>query len=110
MASVEEPLGRSPFLATSTGYNPHTAKTTIPILPSAAAPSIHPGDPMDTSQNSAMGPPIMSSPNGDRAVEQQLQMDSQPSTNGGSGQPLGAAAVAQQPKVVQTAFIHKLYK
>jgi hypothetical protein len=33
-----------------------------------------------------------------------------PTTNGGSGQPVGAAAAAQQPKVVQTAFIHKLYK
>lgn len=30
--------------------------------------------------------------------------------NGLITQPSGAAAAAQQPKVVQTAFIHKLYK
>ncbi|KAH9809592.1 transcription factor, partial [Teratosphaeria destructans] len=33
----------------------------------------------------------------------------QPESNGGGSQPVGAAAAAQQPKVVQTAFIHKLY-
>lgn len=31
-------------------------------------------------------------------------------TTSAPGQTLGAAAAAQQPKVVQTAFIHKLYK
>ena len=29
---------------------------------------------------------------------------------GGNAPAIGAAAAAQQPKVVQTAFIHKLYK
>lgn len=33
-----------------------------------------------------------------------------PMLNGGSDQPIASAAAAQQPKVVQTAFIHKLYK
>jgi hypothetical protein len=33
-----------------------------------------------------------------------------PNGNGSSGPAVGAAAAAQQPKVVQTAFIHKLYK
>lgn len=32
------------------------------------------------------------------------------SHNNGPSQAIGAAAAAQQPKVVQTAFIHKLYK
>ncbi|KAG9205034.1 hypothetical protein G6514_009493 [Epicoccum nigrum] len=32
-----------------------------------------------------------------------------PNGNGSSGPAVGAAAAAQQPKVVQTAFIHKLY-
>ena len=32
------------------------------------------------------------------------------SNNNGPNQAVGAAAAAQQPKVVQTAFIHKLYK
>ena len=66
-----------------------------------------------------MAPPALSSPHserpGDHAQgahnEQQQSQNSQThsSANGG-GQPVGAAAAAQQPKVVQTAFIHKLYK
>lgn len=36
--------------------------------------------------------------------------DIEPSMNGTAGPAIGAAAAAQQPKVVQTAFIHKLYK
>lgn len=111
MATVGEPLGRSPFAASSSNYNPHIAKS-IPILPSSAAASIHSSDPMDTSPNNApMGPPMMSSPNGERMNEQHGQGEQQqPTTNGGSTQPISAAAAAQQPKVVQTAFIHKLYK
>ena len=60
--------------------------------------------------SATMGPPVNSSP----------EMDGGPmsTTNGvgdlgmGSISTLGAAAAAaaQQPKVVQTAFIHKLYK
>lgn len=60
-----------------------------------------------------MGPP-QSSPNGERQAEQQQNEQSgqngQNAQNGGSSQLVGAAAAAQQPKVVQTAFIHKLYK
>lgn len=36
--------------------------------------------------------------------------DIETSMNGTAGPAIGAAAAAQQPKVVQTAFIHKLYK
>lgn len=77
---------------------------------------------MEVSQTSSapMGPPS-ASPNGDKAREpqqqqqqqqqhQQQQQRDQDDTNGSSAQPTGAAAAAQQPKVVQTAFIHKLYK
>ncbi|GAB7363589.1 hypothetical protein MBLNU230_g4160t1 [Neophaeotheca triangularis] len=56
-----------------------------------------------------MGPPP-SSPNGDRTSEHHTsggQYSDQ--SNGNFNQPVGAAAAAQQPKVVQTAFIHKLY-
>ncbi|TKA67661.1 hypothetical protein B0A55_08144 [Friedmanniomyces simplex] len=59
-----------------------------------------------------MAPPTLQSPNGERAPEHyaSTQSDSQHQpTNGGLIQPVGAAAAAQQPKVVQTAFIHKLY-
>jgi len=67
---------------------------------------------MDISQPQAapMGPP-QSSPNGERHSEQnQAEHQGQNGQNGASGQLVGAAAAAQQPKVVQTAFIHKLYK
>lgn len=111
MASVGEPLNRSPFANNSQGFNPHLAKS-IPILPSSAASATSPGDPMDTSQNHTppMGPPVHSSPNGDRMSEQPGSDPQHQTSNGGSNQPVGAAAAAQQPKVVQTAFIHKLYK
>ncbi|KAL9096751.1 MAG: hypothetical protein Q9165_001239 [Trypethelium subeluteriae] len=55
---------------------------------------------------------MLSSPSGDRNPEQNINggLAEQPTTNGSSAPAVGAAAVAQQPKVVQTAFIHKLYK
>lgn len=110
MASVGEPFRRDPFAADPRAFDPNLAKS-IPILPSASVAAA--GDPMEVSQSqsSSMGPPT-SSPNGDRPQEQQQsgQHESQQSSNGGTHQPVGAAAAAQQPKVVQTAFIHKLYK
>lgn len=127
MASVGEPLRRSPFPAEQRPYNPPPTRT-LPILPSAAAHTSSAGDPMDVSQShqqaqqppqsqqhhtSSMGPPLLS-PNGERPGEQ--QHGEQQAAGSSSGQtasqshPVGAAAAAQQPKVVQTAFIHKLYK
>ncbi|KXS95794.1 hypothetical protein AC578_6444 [Pseudocercospora eumusae] len=112
MASVQEPFRRDPFASEPRAYNPAIPKT-IPILPSASVPGG--GEPMDTSQSqhASMGPPL-SSPNGDRQGEQQQQhgQNEQATTspsNGAGSHPVGAAAAAQQPKVVQTAFIHKLY-
>lgn len=68
---------------------------------------------VNTQTQSSMGPPL-SSPNGDRTQDQQQQggqsTEQHAPTNGGPSHPVGAAAAAQQPKVVQTAFIHKLYK
>ena len=68
---------------------------------------------VNTQTQSSMGPPL-SSPNGDRMQDQQQQggqnNEHQAPANGGPSHPVGAAAAAQQPKVVQTAFIHKLYK
>ena len=62
---------------------------------------------------SSMGPPLLS-PNGERHIDplRTEQLASAPNNghNAGQSQPVGAAAAAQQPKVVQTAFIHKLYK
>lgn len=62
-----------------------------------------------------MGPPMLSGPAGDRNMASQEQntngdAEGKAVNNGGISAPVGAAAAAQQPKVVQTAFIHKLYK
>lgn len=76
---------------------------------------------MDVSHSStgSMAPPTLSSPPVDRPAEdsqgthndqQQSQNNQQNAPTNGGNQPVGAAAAAQQPKVVQTAFIHKLYK
>lgn len=53
-----------------------------------------------------------SSPDGDRAgaVSTNGSGDAANPNSNGPNQTVGAAAAAQQPKVVQTAFIHKLYK
>lgn len=70
---------------------------------------------VNTQAQSSMGPPL-SSPNGGRMQDQQQQQqggqhnEHQAPANGRPSHPVGAAAAAQQPKVVQTAFIHKLYK
>ena len=113
MASNGDPLNKSPLPNGIHDYHLNLPKS-IPILPSAAASAASPGDPMDTSHNqtSPMGPPALSSPNGDQAGERTPPGNDQQhqSTNGGLNQPVGAAAAAQQPKIVQTAFIHKLYK
>ncbi|KAI5360810.1 Putative Heat shock factor (HSF)-type, DNA-binding, Heat shock transcription factor family [Septoria linicola] len=104
MASIQQPLRRDPFQSQPSTYHSNVPKS-IPILPSA---SLQPrGDPMDVnqSQSGPMGPPS-TSPNGDKSREQQQDHDD---ANGSNLQPTGAAAAAQQPKVVQTAFIHKLY-
>jgi len=119
MAAVSQPLSRSPFRGESRAFNSQPIKS-IPILPSAAAHTTHPPETMDISgqqQHSvpvaAMAPPLLQNLNSDRASEHYAlaQGDSQHSSaSGGLLQQLGAAAAAQQPKVVQTAFIHKLYK
>ncbi len=60
-----------------------------------------------------MGPPIHSSPDMDHGgTNTSNGLGEAHSNNMISGSGLGAssAAAAQQPKVVQTAFIHKLYK
>ena len=116
MASVAE-ARRSPFSA-----EPHhqAMHKSIPILPSSTGSShLTPSrDPMDVTPSTlpTMGPPMLSSPVGDRNVGNQDQQHTNGDTEGkiangnGMATPVGAAAAAQQPKVVQTAFIHKLYK
>lgn len=70
---------------------------------------------MDISSNgpSTMGPPPQSQPAAERTTQSNhasAEPDAPATSNGAATAPVGAAAAAQQPKVVQTAFIHKLYK
>ena len=110
MASVAE-ARRSPFSADP--HNPNLHKS-IPILPSSGSTLAPPRDPMDiTPTSSTMGPP--SDRNGTSSFQSQSQREGNgdsgnTSPNGNQAPAVGAAAAAQQPNVVQTAFIHKLYK
>ncbi|KAI9828014.1 MAG: hypothetical protein M1832_003541 [Thelocarpon impressellum] len=93
-------------------------------MPSSSAHlSPHHRDMMDVTPPppSSMGPPSNSSPNGDHAPSNNHAASASgggppasSSNNAGSAPGMGtgpaAAAATQQPKVVQTAFIHKLYK
>jgi len=99
--------------------DPNTSSPrTVPILltPTNQHSTPAQGDPMDVSSptNATMGPPARTSPenetNGSR--EHSGAMIDQGHLGGISGPNAAAAAQAgaQAPKVVQTAFIHKLYK
>ena len=120
MNRMVEPLSRSPF-APETSFG---GSRNIPILPSStASTALPPSDIMDITPPASASVPgaNTSSPEledgqntngsgGDPAANGQGEVT--PTTNGTNGTALSAAAAAssQQPKVVQTAFIHKLYK
>ncbi|KAF1987052.1 hypothetical protein K402DRAFT_331524 [Aulographum hederae CBS 113979] len=103
-----EAIRRSPFSAEQQPGNLH--HTSIPILPSTSN-SLQPPDRMDiTPSSTSMGPPS-SSPAAERIANgnSQGETESAPGNTNGGPAPSGAAAAVQQPKMVQTAFIHKLY-
>lgn len=110
---VTQSMARSPFLGDPQHNGTHR---NIPILPSSTKP-IEPshGEPMEITPPAsvAMGPPIHSSPEMDHSggITNGTYVDSA-HQNGSMTNGLSAAAAtsSQQPKVVQTAFIHKLYK
>ncbi|KAF2280204.1 uncharacterized protein EI97DRAFT_114657 [Westerdykella ornata] len=116
MASAAE-LRPSPFQLDPPHHQ--TLHKSIPILPSSSTSSkaTPPRDMMDTTPSSvpSMGPPLLTTTAPERiGAGQQTNGDNKDkdtgsASNGASIPPLGAAAAAQQPKVVQTAFIHKLY-
>lgn len=74
------------------------------------------GDPMDTTPTAAgsMRPPVHSSPETDphAPLTNGAPSEHMPSqtANPGGGLSAAAATASPQPKVVQTAFIHKLYR
>lgn len=111
MASVAEPMRRSPFPSSPRSFTPQPSRA-LPVLSANKTPTnADDGDPMDVSQSSStstsMPPP--SDARHDRASSPAQDSQGNESVNGNQSQPVGAAAAAQQPKIVQTAFIHKLY-
>lgn len=103
-------MPRSPF----SGDTQQNGHRNIPILPSSTKPTeINHGEPMDITPPAsvAMGPPIHSSPEMDHngGMTNGTYSDTIHNPNG-NGLSAAAATSSQQPKVVQTAFIHKLYK
>lgn len=98
---------------------------TLPILhtPTIQTTAASPRSPMDIAEvtppaSAVMGPPSRTSPedaNGQHDHSMNIGLgaglgDSLTVGNNGPNAAVAAAAGSQQPKVVQTAFIHKLYK
>ncbi len=114
MGEHDESAQKSPFVNDG-DVEPSTR--TVPILtPTIQTSAPSPGDPMDvTSPTMAtMGPPSRSSPepeaNGTHDHGGILDDQGHAPSMLGPNAAVAAQAGAQQPKVVQTAFIHKLYK
>jgi hypothetical protein len=113
MNPPDENARRSPFVAEK---DQSTAKRTVPILQLSSHNSgSSVGDPMDVTPpaTAVMGPPARTSPEGETNGGHESTgagPTEQSSNMAGPNAAAAAAAGAQQPKVVQTAFIHKLYK
>ncbi|EFR04327.1 hypothetical protein MGYG_07335 [Nannizzia gypsea CBS 118893] len=130
MNRMLDPPLRNPFHAPPVS-DLATKSRTIPLLsptgpPGPANDSISPGDPMDmspsASTSTSMAPPLQNGAEPESASANANANANANHTNGtspmdaaaqsqaaNSNHPIGAAAAGQQPKVVQTAFIHKLY-
>lgn len=70
------------------------------------------GDPMDVTPTATnpMGPPLHSSPEEDQHTELPNGSTSQHTSHSTAANAAAAASTSAQPKLVNTAFIHKLYK
>jgi hypothetical protein len=117
MSSVADPPSRNTFTAGSADAPGKTRK--LPVLPSSIPSAQSTGDAMEVtppaSASTGPAPPAHSSPDSDRAGANITNSNGSVETGNMNNtsmpnQAIGAAAAAQQPKVVQTAFIHKLYK
>lgn len=128
MSGLVDPPAKVTFAPTVTTHAPGKTRN-LPVLSSSvtSSSSSHnhsPSDPMEVTPHTSSGAtaPPAHSPGSDRAGASSSNapngsMDpghsfnnSNNNNNNGPNQAIGAAAAAQQPKVVQTAFIHKLYK
>lgn len=94
------PIISSPSLAHKTPQPPPRNDDAMDVSPAGPAP---------------MGPPPLLTSTSSKSASSTATAGAgaggnEPAVNGSSAPPTGAAAATQQPKVVQTAFIHKLYK
>lgn len=80
------------------------------MLSSTGQTSSEPMEVTPPASTASAQPPAHSSPDSDRANTNGSSEPAAIPNNNAPNQAVGAAAAAQQPKVVQTAFIHKLYK
>ncbi|KAJ6104233.1 hypothetical protein N7523_010553 [Penicillium sp. IBT 18751x] len=101
---VDPPSSRHTF----TGASDARGKTrNLPVLPSSAHHSAGAMEITTPSSGQTGIAPVHSSPDGDRGMN--INGPEAGNTSNPPNPAVGAAAAAQQPKVVQTAFIHKLY-
>lgn len=106
-------------MSESPGSGAHSGKAvdeTTPVPPDLDLDQHRDGDPMDVSApaREVMGPPSQYSPENDQKARQTNGVSGEEGHASSNGAAIGLSAIAaassQQPKVVQTAFIHKLYR
>jgi hypothetical protein len=120
MTGLADPPSRITVVSGATDAPGKTRK--LPVLSSSVPSSgLLTGDPMEVTPSASTattgaGPSAHNSSDNDRTVANLMNTSNGSAETGNMNnhavpvQAIGAAAAAQQPKVVQTAFIHKLYK
>lgn len=119
MNRILEPQLRNPLSVLPDSIS--SAGRTVPVITSAstvpiAASSTNTLDPLPkhsvSDTQSSISPSAMATitQKADNNGANKIVTDRTDDASHGHKQPVGAAAAAQQPKVVQTAFIHKLYR
>ncbi|KAH6717912.1 HSF-type DNA-binding-domain-containing protein [Leptodontidium sp. 2 PMI_412] len=93
---------QSPFMSDT-----DPGQTTTRTVPIVQTPTLHTSPP-SPGASAMMGPPSRTSPDMEANGAQDHMMEDQPHTGSLAG-PNAAAAAASGPKVVNTAFVHKLY-
>ncbi|KAE8308491.1 HSF-type DNA-binding-domain-containing protein [Aspergillus transmontanensis] len=119
MSGLADPASRNTVVSGATDVPGRTRK--LPLLSSSVPASGQPmGDPMEVTPPASAaatgaGPSAHNNSDNDRAGASTIATpngSTEPAhvhNHAAPSQAIGAAAAAQQPKVVQTAFIHKLY-
>ncbi|KAB8070046.1 HSF-type DNA-binding-domain-containing protein [Aspergillus leporis] len=119
MTGLADPPSRITVVSGATDAPGKTRK--LPVLSSSVPSSgLLTGDPMEVTPSASTattgaGPSAHNSSDNDRTVANLMNTSNGSAETGNMNnhavpvQAIGAAAAAQQPKVVQTAFIHKLY-